>query len=99
MNDDEPQIVQHARLVLQAWELRDGHRTYVNPLGGGSLGYRAECWDCEWRGTEFLRGDEILGSEESRAHKRNAQRQASEHRHRTRAVFDANSFIRVGVLA
>jgi hypothetical protein len=79
----EPQIVRDARHIIRQWELRDGHDAYAEPLGGGYRGYQGACHDCDWRGAEYLRGDEELGTEASRAHKRDAQREAEEHRQAT----------------
>ena len=55
------------------------HQAYANPLDGGWAGFQAACWDCDWTGTEFLWGEEGFGTEEGRAHKRNAHREAREH--------------------
>jgi hypothetical protein len=55
------------------------HDAYAAPLDGGYKGYQARCWDCDWTGTEFLRGDEPMGTEASRQHKRKAQVEAAEH--------------------
>jgi hypothetical protein len=76
---NEPRVVQEARLTIREWELRNGHNSYTQPLDSGYRGYQARCWDCDWRGTEYLRGDEEMGTPESRAHKKNAHREAAEH--------------------
>ncbi len=81
---NEPEHVREARHVLREWELRDGHAAYAFPLGGGYRGYQARCHDCDWCGTEFLRGDEEMGTDESRRHKRNARAEAEQHRTATR---------------
>jgi hypothetical protein len=75
----EPDEVIKARATLRAWELRNGHAVYPDPLDGGLRGYQGRCWDCNWQGTEFLRGDEEMGTPESRAHKQNARREVAEH--------------------
>lgn len=62
------------------------HDAYTQPLGGGYLGYQARCWDCDWRGAEYLRGDELMGTEASRVHKLNAKREATEHRETTSQI-------------
>jgi len=56
------------------------HDAYVEPLDGGHRGYQARCWDCDWTGPEHLRGPEVLGTPESRAHKNAARVEAAEHR-------------------
>lgn len=71
--------MQEARRTIRRWELRNGHASFANPLDGGYRGYQAQCWDCDWQGTEYLRGDEEMGTEESRVHKRNAVREARQH--------------------
>lgn len=81
---DEPPNVQEARRVLREWELRDGHHAYAEPLDGGWRGYQGRCWDCDWHGPEYLRGDEEMGTEESRQHKENAHRDAARHRAETK---------------
>lgn len=55
------------------------HDAYTFPLEGGFRGYVARCWDCDWIGAEHLRGDEPMGTEASRNHKRQAQQEAAEH--------------------
>lgn len=85
---DEPQHVQDARQLLRDWRLRNGHESYADCLDGGYRGYQAACWDCDWRGTVYLRGDEEMGTEESRAHKRNARREAAEHQRDTLPATD-----------
>jgi hypothetical protein len=80
----EPPEVKRARRVIQRWEQRNGHAAYAEPLDGGHKGYQGACWDCDWRGAEYLRGNEQIGTEESRAHKRNAQREASAHAQATK---------------
>ena len=61
------------------------HDVGFDCLDGGYKGYQAVCWTCGWRGTEFLRGDEEMGTPESRVHKANAKREMIEHRDSTRA--------------
>jgi hypothetical protein len=56
------------------------HDAYVEPLGSGYRGFQARCWSCEWRGPEHLRGDEEMGTPESRAHKNAARADAAAHR-------------------
>lgn len=70
--------------MIREWELRNGHDAYVRPLDGGFKGYQAACWDCEFEGPEHLRGDEDMGTEESRRHKRSAQHEATAHRQATK---------------
>lgn len=82
----EPAHVVEARRVIRDWELRNGHATYVECLDGGHRGYRAACSDCEWRGHEHLRGDELMGTEASRAHKIHAKEEAWAHTCSTRPV-------------
>lgn len=84
MVGDEPEAVREAREVLREWELRDGHDAYANTLEGGWRGYQAACWDCDWTGPEYLRGDEQMGTPESRVHKNNARRDAAQHREDTK---------------
>ena len=79
MSEPEPTHVQEARRIIREWELRNGHDSYAECLGGGHVGYQARCWDCGWRGPEHLRGDEPMGTDESRAHKTNARLDASAH--------------------
>jgi hypothetical protein len=55
------------------------HDGYAAPLDGGYRGYQARCWDCDWTGPEHLRGDEPMGTEASRTHKRSAQLEAAAH--------------------
>ena len=59
-------------------ELRQ-HDGYAATLDGGYKGYQARCWDCDWTGPEHLRGDEPMGTEASRVHKRKAQMDAGKH--------------------
>ena len=59
------------------------HDGYCEALDGGYKGYQARCWDCDWTGTKYLRGDEEWGTDESRRHKRNAQIEVAEHRETT----------------
>jgi hypothetical protein len=56
------------------------HEAYVQPLGSGYLGFQARCYSCDWQGPEHLRGDEIMGTPESRAHKNAARADALSHR-------------------
>lgn len=56
------------------------HDAYADCLDGGYRGYQARCWDCDWAGAIYLRGNEPMGTEASRQHKRNAQLEAAEHR-------------------
>lgn len=79
MSEPEPEHVQEARRVIREYELRNGHETCVACLGSGYVGYQARCWDCEWVGAEHLRGDEPMGTEASRAHKRLARAEAEAH--------------------
>lgn len=58
----------------------DHHDAYVDCLDGGYRGFQAACWSCKWRGPEHLRGDEEMGTDESRSHKRAARADAAEHR-------------------
>lgn len=88
----EPAIVAEARRTIEAWEKRAGHDAYAQPLDGGYKGYQAMCWDCDWHGTQHLRGDEVLGSEESYAHKRRARLEAVEHRRETVRPFLVREF-------
>jgi hypothetical protein len=81
---EEPPEVQEARRLIREWELRHGHDSYVDPLHSGLDGYQAACWDCDWRGPEHLRGDEEMGTPESRRHKALARKEAAQHREATR---------------
>lgn len=81
---DEPAFVQEARAVIEAWERRNGHDSYVDCLDGGYAGYQGACWDCDWRGPAHLRGDEEMGTPESRQHKVKARQDAARHRELTR---------------
>lgn len=81
---EEPPEVRRARATIRAWEMRNGHDAYVEPLDGGYWGYMAACWDCDWKGPKYLRGDEEMGTPESRIHKQNARRDAAEHRRETK---------------
>lgn len=83
MTEPEPEDVLAARALIHRWTKRNGHDAYVNPLEGGFQGYRAECWDCDWRGPDHLRGGEPLGTPESRAHKSAAYREAQAHAEET----------------
>lgn len=56
------------------------HEVGYDCLEGGHRGYQAVCWTCGWRGPERLRGDEEMGTDESRAHKLAAKRDMLEHR-------------------
>ncbi len=69
---------QETTRVDEKW-LRE-HDAYYDCLDGGYRGYQGACWDCDWRGPERLRGDEEIGTEESRQHKRNAKLDAKHHR-------------------
>jgi hypothetical protein len=80
----EPEEVSEARAVVKAWEQRFGHDSYVDCLDGGYKGYQARCWDCDWAGPEHLRGDEQMGTPESRAHKQQAKEDAAGHQIDTR---------------
>jgi len=80
MTEPEPQHVQDARQVIREWQQRNGHDSYVDCLGSGWRGYQAACHDCGWRGPEHLRGDEEMGTDESRVHKSNARQDAAHHR-------------------
>ncbi len=75
--------MREARRVIRLYELRDGHAAYAMPLGGGYRGYQGRCHDCQWEGAEHLRGDEEMGTEASREHKRNARAEAEAHRKQT----------------
>lgn len=76
--------MQKARATIRAWEARFGHDSYVDCLDGGYAGYQARCWDCDWEGPEHLRGDEEMGTPESRAHKHHAKEEAAQHQIDTR---------------
>lgn len=80
---DEPIEVRVARETIRRWELRNGHASYVECLDGGHQGYQARCGDCDWTGTEHLRGDEPLGTTKSRSHKILARIEAGEHQRAT----------------
>lgn len=80
----EPSEVVEARRIIDCWQKRHGHDSYVEPLDGGHKGYQAQCWDCDWHGPEHLRGGEPMGTEESRAHKKLAYRDAADHQRDTR---------------
>lgn len=84
----DPEPVREARRILREWELRHGHDSYVNPLNGGCRGYQARCWDCDWTGPEHLRGDEQMGTPESRVHKNRVRAEAAQHRRDTRPAVD-----------
>ncbi len=73
-----PLTPQETTRVDEKW-LRE-HDAYYDCLDGGYRGYQGACWDCDWRGPERLRGDEEIGTEESRQHKRNAKLDAKHHR-------------------
>lgn len=75
----EPPEVVEARALIKRWELRHGHDSYIECLDGGYKGYQARCWNCGWTGPEYFRGDEQIGTPESRAHKQNARRDAWQH--------------------
>jgi hypothetical protein len=84
--EDVPAEVAEARRVLRAWELRNGHASYVECLDGGYRGYQARCWDCDWQGPEHLRGSETIGTPDSRVHKREARADAAAHQGDTTPV-------------
>lgn len=86
MSDEssKPAEVQEAERTIRAWQLRDGHDSYVQPLNGGFTGYQARCWNCEWIGPVHLRGDEPVGTPESRRHKMLARDEAYDHRAATK---------------
>lgn len=90
MTEPEPEHVQEARRIIREYELRDGHGAYAAALDGGYRGYQAWCHDCDWEGSVFLRGDEEMGTEASRAHKRNAQAEAEAHRLATKPAVMPN---------
>lgn len=75
----EPPEVVEARRLIDCWQKRHGHDSYVEPLGGGYTGYQGRCWDCDWHGPEHLRGDEEMGTPESRQHKKAAYGDAAGH--------------------
>jgi hypothetical protein len=62
------------------------HDVGIDCLDGGHKGYQAVCWECGWRGTEHLRGDEEMGTPESRSHKTRAREEAAEHRKESLAL-------------
>lgn len=80
----EPPEVVEARALIKRWKQRHGHDSYVYCIGGGHAGYQARCWNCDWEGAEYPRGDEPLGTPGSRAHKANARRDARQHQEDTK---------------
>lgn len=84
IRDAEPPEVQEARRVIRAWGLRNGHDSYIDCLDGGHKGYQARCWNCDWEGPQYLRGDEEIDTPESRVHKVNARHDAWQHQKDTR---------------
>lgn len=62
------------------------HDVGIDCLEGGHKGYQAVCWECGWRGPEHLRGDEEMGTPESRSHKNQAREEAAKHRRESRAL-------------
>ena len=85
----EPPRVKEARRIVALWGGREGHDTYYDCLDGGWKGFQGACFTCGWRGPEHLRGDEEMGTPESRAHKQRAKQDAAQHRLETAYDFSA----------